>query len=160
MGEAVMTSNSSDLYNSPLALRYLQLIFNTNGAKVSRQVTLNMTNVGYWSNEDVTVQVLRRDESQLLIALCENEKFYAMLLGYDDENVKGLQVGRDINKSLIAVKGLTILKSVKIDNDCEEIPQNLLENTNENDQSSAIAQKINLSLVAILLVFKSLMSLL
>lgn len=157
MGEVVMRSNSSDLYNSPLALRYLRLTFSTNGAKVHHQVTLNMTNVGYWSNDDVTVQVLRRDESQLLVAVCKDEMFYAMLLNHENSK-DDLQVGKDINKKLLDVKGLTVLKSVEID-ECAEIPQNLLDDS-DTSESSSTALRINIALVAIVFSLKSIMSVL
>lgn len=160
MGELVMRSNSSDLYNSPLALRYLRLTFYTNGVKTSHQLTLNMTNVGYWSNDQVTAQVVRRDESQLLVALCHDEKFYAMLLN-DEQSKDDLQVGTDINKKLLDVKGLHIVKSVKAD-ECDEMPQNLLEDENDKSESSSIALKIDTvsQLVAIVLLMKSIMSVL
>lgn len=158
MGEVVMRSNSSDLYNSPLALRYLRLTFYTNGVKVPHQLTLNMTNVGYWSNDAVTAQVIRRDESQLLVAMCHDDKFYAMLLS--DENSKDdLQVGKDINKKLLDVKGLHIVKSVKTD-ECAEMPQNLLDDdSDDTSESSAVALQIN-SVVAIVFLMKSIMSVL
>jgi hypothetical protein len=151
-----MKSNSSDLYNSPLALRHLKLNFYFNALEVSSyQVTLNMSNVGYWNNNDVTVQVLRVDESQLLLAICENDKFYAILLE-NEAKVKDdrLRVSSEINMSLLKVKNLTTLKRSKLDAECTEIPENIIGNHhhhhhthNDNSQDDQVSSsgKLNFS---------------
>lgn len=151
MGEGMMITNSSDLYNFSLALRHLKLNFYFNTVKVSYQVTLNMSNIGYWSNGDVTVQVLRRDESQLLIAICEHDKFYAVLLSSDSTNK--LQVGTNINTKLLEIKKLIPVKTVKLDVECEA-PANIIKDqqssdNNNNDVSST--GKLNFSLTTFVL---------
>jgi hypothetical protein len=148
MGEGMMKSNSSDLYNSPLALRHLKLNFYFDAAKVSCQVTLNMSNIGYWSSDDVTVQVLRRDESQLLIAICDHDKFYAVLLSSDPDNK--MQVGADINKKLLDIKKLHTLKTVKLDVECSA-PENFIKDQQINDDQVSSTGKLNFSFATLLL---------
>lgn len=81
--------------------------------------TLNMTNVGFWKGEHATVQVLKSDENQLMMTICEPEtqKLYTILL---DKNIEddAFVNSQHVNQLILQIRNLKVLSTSSLQTNC------------------------------------------
>lgn len=122
MNDEVNFSKPVDPYNFRLAIRHLRLdFFYHSQFAYSQTVTLNMTKIGIWQGDDITVQVLKSNEIQMMLTICEpkSSKLSTVLLSKSPSTVEPTA----INKLIMQIRNLTIYSTQDLGSDCtfEEI---------------------------------------
>lgn len=82
-------------------------------------VTLNLTNVGLWKGEHATVQVLKSDENQLMMTICEPEtsKLYTILLKKNIEE-EALVNSQQVNQLIMQIRNLKVFSTSSLQTNC------------------------------------------
>lgn len=72
---------------TPALVRNLRLKFSYETHQLVYVATLNTTNIGIWKGDTITAQVLKSNENQLMLTICEPEtsKLFTILLNKNDE---------------------------------------------------------------------------
>lgn len=121
--DEIQASEPSDPFNYLLSLRYLKLKFDYTTHSLTSYVTLNMTNVGFWSGDvvgagdKIVVQVMKSDNTQLMLTICTDSKLYTVLLNKntDDESFKN---SKQLNKLILEIRKLKVLSTANLQTNC------------------------------------------
>lgn len=112
-------TKESDPYNYLLSLRTLKLKFSYLTHEFSYLATLNMTNIGFWKGDEVTVQVLRSTDDLLILTICDPDtpKLFTIVLqkGVKSDEMKQLI---QTTKSIFQVRKLKIHENVNLQMNC------------------------------------------
>lgn len=110
-------------HNNPLAPRHLRLQFSYDTHSQIHVATLNMSNVGLWKGGGITTQVLKSDENQLVLTICEPENFklYSLLMTKNTE-VDPLTTSNDIliTKTILKFRNIAIFSTSSLQANCTE----------------------------------------
>lgn len=120
MNDEVSFSTPADPYNFRLSLRHLRLDFSFQSQfTYSQTVTLNMTKVGIWQGDGVTVQVLKSNDVQLMLTICEpkTSKLSTILLKKLSEKDL-ISESNTINKLIMQIRNLTIYSTQDLSTNC------------------------------------------
>lgn len=145
--EEIEYEKSDDPYNELLSLRYLRLHFTHPGIAMSHFVTINMTNVGLWNGDQLTVQVLNsKFDNQTLLMICEanTARFSTVLMNRDADS--HVDVTNQKLNLLLQAKKLEVHSTTSLRTNCS-----LIEETDED--SLCAGRTAHISLISILVVF-------
>ena len=110
-------------YNNPLAPRHLRLQFSYDTHFKLYVATLNMTNVGLWNGGGITTQVLKSDDNQLMLTICEPENFklYSILLTKNIE-IDPLTSSNEIliTKTILKFRNVDVYSVSSLQTNCTE----------------------------------------
>lgn len=108
---------------NPLAPRHLRMQFSYETHSQLYVATINMTNVGLWSGGEITTQVLKSDENQLMLTICEpdNNKLYSILLtkNTDIDSLASLNEIL-ITKTILKFRNIEIYSTSSLQTNCTE----------------------------------------
>lgn len=149
--EEIEYEKPTDLYNYLLSLRYLRLHFTHPGISMSHFVTINMTNVGLWNGDQLTVQVLKFDGNQTLLMICDPNiaRVSTVLMNRDaDSHVTNQKLNL-----LLQAKKLEVYSTTSLRTNCS-----LIEETDEDSLSAGRTAHISLISILVLFLARFLMS--
>lgn len=140
-----------DLYNFQYALRYLQIKLTCN-SKTNFEffVTFNNSNQMLWKDENVVMQVIKFDGSQMLLTICNpnQELFYSML--FDRRNYDEIVNDKSKNLNHLILKGRGLKSHARFQ--CKI--SNILGEISQNDETTSSSMKLNfLSITSVALCF-------
>lgn len=111
------------LHSNPLAPRHLRLQFSYDTHSQLHVATLNTTNIGLWKGSSITTQVLKSDENQLMLTICEPENFklYSILLTKSAE-IDPLTSSNEIliTKTILKFRNVEIYSISSLQANCTE----------------------------------------
>lgn len=134
----VETSAASKPINELTSLRNLQLKFKFNSYSILYDTLINMSNINIWKGEKITAQVLRLNEAQLLLSICESEtsKLYTVLV-HRNTGTDSLEESKALDKTIFNMRNLKVYSLANLQVNCTTESES--ENSGKNIQFSFLS---------------------